>query len=248
MDTVTGLLIPRIVAGDGVACQASAGSADRPARHRVRQDGVMVPSTDPGGMEPPGPPGSEDMTPLAEPSTSARPDARARAFATWVEPEVEVLLRVAHTLTGSWSDADDVVQDTLVRAWRAVDRFDGRHPRAWLLTILRRTHLNSLRRTRPDLVGDDRLAQQRPAFGAATGASPEQIVDDQGFDADVAEALAGLSDQFRRAVLLVDVDHLTYAEAAAALDVPIGTVVSRVSRGRARLRAALAHRRPRGDV
>ena len=206
----------------------------------------MTPSD---GKEPEGPAGSEGVTPAAaHPTTGDPAAARAEAFARWVEPEVEVLLRVAHTLTGSWSDADDVVQDTLVRAWRAADRFDGRPPRAWLLTILRRTHLNSLRRTRPDLVGDDDLATRRPAFGSARAASPEQIVDEQGFDADVAAALAGLGEQFRRAVLLVDVDHLTYEEAAAALDVPVGTVVSRVSRGRSRLRTALAHRRPAGGA
>ena len=199
------------------------------------------------GKEPGGSPGSEDM-PLTTAPAQRGEAPRAEAFARWVEPEVEVLLRVAHTLTGSWSDADDVVQDTLVRAWGAVDRFDGRHPRAWLLTILRRTHLNSLRRSRPDLVGDDVLARHRPAFGAAHASSPEQVVVERAFDADVAAAVASLGEQFRRAVLLVDVDHLTYDEAAAVLDVPTGTVVSRVSRGRSRLRAALAHRRPRGGT
>lgn len=173
---------------------------------------------------------------------------RAEAFATHVEPEIDVLLRVAHTLTGSWSDGEDVVQETLIRAYRAIDSFDGRHPRAWLLTILRRTHLNSLRRTRPELVGDDVLAVRRPAFGAAQAPSPEQVVDERAFDADVAAAVAALGEQFRRAVLLVDVDHLTYDEAAAVLDVPTGTVVSRVSRGRSRLRSALSHRRPRGGT
>ncbi len=211
----------------------------------VGQDGVVVAGRD--GKEPEGPAGSEDVTPTAAP-TQHGGTARAEAFARWVEPEVEVLLRVAHTLTGSWSDADDVVQDTLVRAWGAVDRFDGRHPRAWLLTILRRTHLNSLRRSRPDLVDDDVLARHRPAFGVAHASSPEQVVDDNAFDADVVAAMGSLGEQFRRAVLLVDVDHLTYDEAAAVLDVPTGTVVSRVSRGRSRLRAALAHRRPPGGT
>ena len=125
------------------------------------------------GKEPGGSPGSEDMPPTTAPAQRGEA-TRAEAFARWVEPEVEVLLRVAYTLTGSWSDADDVVQDTLVRAWGAVDRFDGRHPRAWLLTILRRTHLNSLRRSRPDLVEDDVLARHRPAFGAAHASSPSR--------------------------------------------------------------------------
>ncbi|CAN5125120.1 hypothetical protein BH09ACT12_BH09ACT12_23340 [soil metagenome] len=168
-----------------------------------------------------------------------------RAFATWVEPEIEVLLRVAHSLTGSWQDAEDVVQDTLIRAYRAIDGFDGRHPRAWLLTILRRTHLNSLRRTRPDLVEDQSLERQRPAFGqAASVASPEDVVGDRLLDDDVELALRALDPRFRTAVLLVDVHQLTYAEAADLLDVPVGTLMSRLSRGRARLRRHLRHRRP----
>jgi RNA polymerase sigma factor (sigma-70 family) len=113
-------------------------------------------------------------------------------FATWVEPEIEVLLRVAHSLTGSWADAEDVVQETLIRAYRAIDGFDGRHPRAWLLTILRRTHLNSLRRTRPLLVEDQTLERRRPAFGqAASVASAEDLVGDRLLDDDVEQAAAG---------------------------------------------------------
>lgn len=166
-------------------------------------------------------------------------------FATWVEPEIEVLLRVAHSLTGSWADAEDVVQETLIRAYRAIDGFDGRHPRAWLLTILRRTHLNSLRRTRPVLVEDLSLERRRPAFGHGAVASPEDVVGAAYVDDDIEAALLALDPRFRTAVLLVDVDQLTYAEAAAVLDVPIGTLMSRLSRGRARLRKQLHHRRPR---
>lgn len=80
---------------------------------------------------------------------TGRVDA-GRAFARYVEPEVEVLLRVARTLTGSWADAEDLVQDTLIWAYRGVGRFDGAHPRAWLLTILRNTNQNAHRRRRPD--------------------------------------------------------------------------------------------------
>lgn len=179
-----------------------------------------------------------------------RPDApgspSVNGFATWVEPEIEVLLRVAHSLTGSWADAEDVVQETLMRAYRAIDGFDGRHPRAWLLTILRRTHLNSLRRTRPLLVEDQSLERRRPAFGqAASVASAEDLVGDRLLDDDVEQALLALDERFRTAVLLVDVNQLTYAEAAELLEVPVGTLMSRLSRGRARLRKQLRHRRPR---
>lgn len=178
------------------------------------------------------------LPPIAQPTGE-------HAFAVWVEPEIEVLLRVAHSLTGSWADAEDVVQETLIRAFRAIDGFDGRHPRAWLLTILRRTHLNSLRRSRPLLLEDHALERRRLAFGqAASVASPEDLVGDLLLDDDVETALLSLDLKFRTAVLLVDVNQLTYAEAAEVLDVPIGTLMSRLSRGRARLRTRLPHRRP----
>ena len=77
----------------------------------------------------------------------------AEAFRRYVEPEIEVLLRVARTLVGS-ADAEDLLQETLIRAWRSVDRFDGRYPRAWLLTILRNTNMNMHRHQRPDSVDD----------------------------------------------------------------------------------------------
>ncbi|WP_201930883.1 RNA polymerase sigma factor [Nocardioides donggukensis] len=178
------------------------------------------------------------------------PDAstgRAELFGTYVEPEIEAMLRVAHRLTGSWNDAEDVVQDSLVRAYRAIDRFDGRHPRAWLFTIVRNTHLNSLRRTRPVPAEDEWLERRTPAFGADRAPSAEEVYADRHFDADVEAALAALDPRFRRVVLLVDLDHLTYAEAAEVLGVPVGTVMSRLSRARSRLREQLAHRRPGPD-
>lgn len=166
--------------------------------------------------------------------------AREQAFRCYVEPEIEVLLRVARTLTGSWADAEDVVQETLIRAWRAADSFDGAHPRAWLLTILRRAHLNTLRRQRPDLIAECRdLDRQRPAFGAALQPSPEDLVVDQMLTATLECALAALDLRYRTVLLLIDVDQLTYAEAAEVLDIPIGTVMSRLSRARDKVRRQL---------
>ena len=198
------------------------------------------------GKDEPTSPGSP---PVDAPSTLIEPDVRrSESFARWVEPEIEVLLRVARSLTGSWADAEDVVQETLIRAYRAIDGFDGRHPRAWLLTILRRTHLNSLRRTRPDLIEDQSLERRRPAFGqSAAASSPETLVGDRMLDDDIERALGELDERFRTAVLLVDVNQLTYAEAAEVLDVPLGTLMSRLSRGRARLRKQLRHRQPRSQ-
>ena len=95
-------------------------------------------------------PGSLSVTRLG-----ARPRGTVEArFAAEVVPEIEVLLRVAQTLTRHPADAEDLVQDTLLRAFRSMDTFDGRHPRAWLLTILRNTNSNRHRRRRPDLLDD----------------------------------------------------------------------------------------------
>ncbi|QZY30125.1 RNA polymerase sigma factor [Nocardioides coralli] len=176
----------------------------------------------------------------AQPPTSGEstaPDGATAAFARYVEPEIQVLLRVARTLTGSTANAEDLVQETLIRAFRAVDRFDGRHPRSWLLTILRRTHLNLLRRKRPDLVEDwASLGDPRPAFGAHRPPGPEEQVLDAIMDEHLVDALRDLDPRFRTVLLLVDVDELSYAETAEALDIPIGTVMSRLSRARSKVR------------
>ncbi len=181
-------------------------------------------------------PGSGAVSNAQAADTQVRQDA----FRVHVEPEIDVLLRVGRTLTGSWHDAEDLVQDTLIRAYRAIDRFDGAHPRAWLLTILRNAHLNSLRRQRPDLA-DERLDldTKRPAFGAAAPQSPEDTVTEGVFDDDLERALATLDERFRTVLLLVDVDQLTYSEVADLLDIPVGTVMSRLSRARKRVRTQL---------
>lgn len=173
------------------------------------------------------------------PSDSADP-ARALAFRTYVEPELEVLLRVARTLTGNPADAEDLVQETVIRAFRALERFDGAHPRAWLLTILRHTNMNMHRRQRPDLVEDWAAVQgAKPAFGAVGVPSPEDTVMDQMLDEHLEKAVSSLDPRFRTVLMLVDVDRLTYAEAADALGVPVGTVMSRLSRARNRVRLQL---------
>ncbi len=164
----------------------------------------------------------------------------ADAFKTHVEPELPVLYRVALTLTGSPAEAEDLVQETVIKAFRAIGRFDGRHPRAWLLTILRNTNMNMRRRQRPDLVVDwEAVGDPRPAFGAGRYASAEETVLDELLDEDVEAAVQSLDTRFRTVLLLVDVDRLSYAEAAKALGVPVGTVMSRLSRARDRVRAHL---------
>lgn len=159
------------------------------------------------------------------------------AFERYVLPEIEVLLRVANSLTRNHAEAEDLVQDTLLRAYRGIGGFDGRHPRAWLLTILRNTHINRNRRRRPELLRDPDAATDRMTT-AASAERTDAGIDDQ-IDLEIIHALSSLDEPFRRAVELVDMDGLTYAEAAEVLDVPVGTVMSRLHRARSRIRDRL---------
>lgn len=165
---------------------------------------------------------------------------RRGAYARFVIPEVDVLLRVALSITAQPADAEDLVQDTLLRAWRSIDTFDGRHPRAWLLTILRNTEINRHRRRRPELLHDPdpdvgRAARQ----DGPTALSAEDEVVDRQFDGALHDAVAALPERMRSVLLLVDVDQLSYAEAARVLGVPEGTVMSRLHRARKRVRDRL---------
>jgi RNA polymerase sigma-70 factor (ECF subfamily) len=174
----------------------------------------------------------------------ASPDQRAlsdeEAFARYVLPEVEVLLRVALSRTRNAADAEDLVQDTLLRAYRAIGRFDGTYPRAWLLTILRNAQANRVRRRRPSpLRNPDAADYQSLQEGRDALPSAEALVVGQAFDATVEDAVARLPTRFRHVVELVDIDGLSYREAADTLGVPVGTVMSRLHRARHRIRTRL---------
>lgn len=164
------------------------------------------------------------------------PTAEAR-FEQWVLPEVEVLLRVAHSMTRHTQDAEDLVQDTMLRAYRSIDRFDGRHPRAWLLTIMRNAEINRHRRQRPSLL--TAAQQSLPDPEADGGATAESKVIDLTFDAAVEEAFEHLTPDFREVIELVDIGGLSYAEAAEVAGIPEGTVMSRLHRARGRVRTRL---------
>ena len=170
--------------------------------------------------------------------TRERARTADEAFERHVLPELDVLLRVAMSLTRNAADAEDLVQDTLLRAYGAVERFDGRYPRAWLLTIMRNAQVNRVRRRRPELLRDPEAAD-RILEGQDPHDSAEQDALRDAFDARVEEALEDLPDEFKRVVRLVDLDGLSYQEAADAMDVPIGTVMSRLHRARHRIKDRL---------
>jgi RNA polymerase sigma-70 factor (ECF subfamily) len=170
------------------------------------------------------------------------------AFETYVLPELEVLYRFARSRTYSAADAEDLVQDTLLRAYRAIERFDGRHPRAWLLTIMRNANISEARRKRPTLLRDgDAIGAIADRTGRAA-ASAEQTVMDGQFDHEVETAYLALSEPFREAIDLVDLGGLTYDAAASILGIPVGTVMSRLHRGRKRIRNALQSPVPTEEV
>lgn len=187
-----------------------------------------------------GNPQGPDRVPGPVEDTAAPPALSAdAAFSRYVLPEIEVLYRVARSITRHDADAEDLVQETMLRAFRAIDRFDGRHPRAWLLTIMRNAQANRFRRRRPSLLNDPDEAADRTMSMADDSPGPEDTVLDRGFDAVVEAAYLDLPEKFREVVDLVDLGGLTYQEAAEVLDVPQGTVMSRLHRGRKRMREAL---------
>jgi len=166
----------------------------------------------------------------------AADDAGRDAFARYVVPELDVLLRVARTLVSRPADAEDLVQDTLVRAYRSIGTFDGQHPRAWLLTIMRNTEINRHRRRRPELLDDPDTTADT---ATSDGEGPEQQVISPIFESAIQDALDDLPERFRHVIDLVDIGGLSYAEAATALGLPPGTVMSRLHRARTRIRSQL---------
>jgi RNA polymerase sigma factor (sigma-70 family) len=167
-------------------------------------------------------------------------------FAAIVTPYLDDAYRLAHWLTGNRADAEDVVQDAALRAFRAIRGFAGGSARAWLLMIVRNTAYAWLRKNRPAAViaVDDleavELAQANP--GDPDMATPEAVLLAK-IDADeLRAAIAALPTPFRETLVLRDIEGLDYREIAQATEVPIGTVMSRLARARQRLIATLGER------
>src|SRR5687767_10294064 len=164
-------------------------------------------------------------------------DEQRKRFEELIVPEMPFLARIARTMSRSQAEADDLAQETLVKAFRAIDNFDGSYPRAWLARIARNTAINRDQRNREFLLADEGTVEPEPAPDEIN--DPEEIVLSQEIDADLKRALEELPPSFRVLVQMVDVEDMTYQEAADALEIPIGTVMSRLHRARKRLRTAL---------
>ena len=158
------------------------------------------------------------------------------AFTTEVLAFLEPLYATALRLTRNRSDAEDLVQDTFVKAFRFSNRYQrGTNLKAWLYTILHNTWRNRLRDASRDTVDVDSERVEEAASlpgGPAALETPERILLRDTLDADLQAALDDLPASFREAVWLRDVEEFSYAEIAEMLGVPMGTVMSRISRGR----------------
>ena len=154
-------------------------------------------------------------------------------FTTEALSYVDSLYGTALRLTRRPADAEDLVQDTYLKAFRAAHQFQrGTNLKAWLFTILHNTFRNIRRHDGRNPVDVDSETVELAADVAGAQQTPEQLLTRATLDADLQSALDDMPDAFRQAVWLRDVEEFTYAEIAAMLGVPIGTVMSRISRGR----------------
>ena len=186
------------------------------------------------------------MTTLASlPEVPAAPTAQRDAeFAREALPWLDDVYRFALSLTRDEADADDVVQETFLRAYRSWHTFiPGTDCRRWLFTICRNVFLRSRERQRPTVDLEDG-EQDALAAGSVYAAARERGYDDLYARLDIGpalrEAIDELAEPFRSAVILVDVEDLSYEAAAEVMEVPIGTVRSRLFRGRRLLQEKLA--------
>jgi RNA polymerase sigma-70 factor (ECF subfamily) len=156
---------------------------------------------------------------------------------------LDSLYHVALRLTRNRAEAEDVVQEAFLRAFRSFHRFNpGTNCRAWLFTILRNVFLNRVRTQGREVLEAEMggLDNVELAGEPDVDRNPEEQFLQTMLHGDVDRALTALPLPFREAVMLVDIEGLTYREVADVLSCPIGTVMSRLSRGRALLRRALA--------
>ena len=165
-------------------------------------------------------------------------------FAAQALSFVDSLYGTALRLTRRTHDAEDLVQDTYLKAFRAAGQFErGTNLKAWLFTILHNTYRNMRRHDGRNPIEVDSETVDQAADQAGAAQTPEQLLTRATLDADLQEALDALPAAFRQAVWLRDVEEFSYAEIARMLDVPIGTVMSRISRGRRLLYERLAQTR-----
>jgi RNA polymerase sigma-70 factor (ECF subfamily) len=176
-------------------------------------------------------------------------DQRA-AFDEVFLPHMAEAYRLAHWLTGSPSDAEDIVQEAALRAFRGIKTFGALNARAWSLTIVRNTAFSWLAKNKPkkvvymnDLSAAEQQELEYEGLHGTRIETPEEIVLFKADAEEVQKALAKLPAQFREVIILREINQMNYRDIAEITDVPIGTVMSRLSRGRQLLITLLGDRK-----
>jgi RNA polymerase sigma-70 factor, ECF subfamily len=199
--------------------------------------------------------GDAGVAKAAAPAGSAAPveDGPAVDGATpeWTPPSWDELVRqhssrvyrLAYRLTGNQHDAEDLTQEVFVRVFRSLPSYTPGTFEGWLHRITTNLFLDMARRRQR--IRFEGLGDQAVGLLRDDEPTPAQAFDARHLDTDVQQALEALAPEYRAAVVLCDIEGLSYEEIAATLGVKLGTVRSRIHRGRAQLRAALYHRRPR---
>ena len=162
---------------------------------------------------------------------------RLELFEQRIMPHLDAAYNLARWLAGNDHDAEDVAQEASLRAFKFFGNFRGENPRAWLLTIVRNTFYNSLRKNRSEKIeelDDEALSIEDTTVNA-------EILNSRISDAEVIRrAIAALPVQFREIVVLREMEGLSYKEIADLADLPVGTVMSRLARARKQLQKELA--------
>ncbi|MEI2776935.1 MAG: RNA polymerase sigma factor SigE [Tetrasphaera sp.] len=178
-------------------------------------------------------------------TTSTAPAAGGWEPPSWeaiVEEHSARVYRLAYRLTGNVHDAEDLTHDVFIRVFRSLGTYSPGNFEGWLHRITTNVFLDKMRRKQR--IRFDALSDESSARIPSREPSPDQAYADRHFDDDVQRALDTLPPDFRAAVVLCDIEGLSYEEIAATLGIKLGTVRSRIHRGRAQLREALAHRSP----
>ena len=170
------------------------------------------------------------------------PAEQSLDWQTIVEQHSDRVYRLAFRLTGNRHDAEDLTQEVFVRVFRSLHTYTPGTFEGWLHRITTNLFLDQARRKQR--IRFDALSDERASRIASPAPAPELHFDNHTFDDDVETALASLAPDFRAAVVLCDIEGLSYEEIAEILGAKLGTVRSRIHRGRAQLRTALAHRAP----
>jgi RNA polymerase sigma factor (sigma-70 family) len=239
-DTIVHSQMPGFV--QGIARMTSKNEAfrlnllGRAGRSREVEPMAQWPAPDPQAWQPPAP-------------ASPQPNSEE----SWIPPTWEELVRdhgarvyrLAYRLTGNPHDAEDLTQDVFVRVFRSLHRFQPGTFEGWLHRITTNLFLDGARRRQK--IRFDGLGEGSAERLPSAWPNPSDQLADADLDHDVAAALSALPPEFRAAVVLCDIEGLSYEEISEVLDIKIGTVRSRIHRGRAQLRTALAHRRPTGE-